>query len=197
MLKRTPNQIPYMKYLSLLFLLPVLVALNASASTKLMADTSLNKPAPDFKLKDMQGKSVSLADYKGKTLIIDFWATWCVPCRNSFPATKIAIEKYKDDPNVKFLFIDTRETDADYQQQVKKFLADNNYPFYTIFDEKSDDGKMNATYKKFVMPGIPTKYFIDGNGIIRYKMVGYIGELTAAETAAEIESIIEKVKIGK
>jgi len=180
-----------------LFLSLFLLALCLKASAAKPTDTALNQPAPDFKLKDINGKIVSLADFKGKTLVIDFWATWCEPCRNSFPAVKVVIEKYKNDPDVKFLFIDTRETDANYQDLVKKFLADNQYPFYTVFDEKSNDGKMNATYKKYVMPGIPTKYFIDGKGVIKYKSIGYAPDQTKEETAEEIEYLVEKVKAGK
>src|ERR1700744_2237216 len=152
-----------MKRLFLLLLIPIVQIINTNSAVAQTTDTTLNRPAPDFQLKDMNGKTVSLADYKGKILVIDFWATWCVPCRHSFPATKMAIEKYKNDPNVKFLFIDTREKEANYPDLAKKFMADNHYPFYYVFDEKSDDGKMNATFKKYTIPGIPAKFFIDGN----------------------------------
>jgi hypothetical protein len=81
----------------------------------------------------------------------------------------MAMEKYQDDPDVKFLFIDTGKTAANYKELVRKFLADNHYAFHTVFDEKSDDGKMDVNFKKYVMPGIPAKYFIDGNGIIKYR----------------------------
>jgi peroxiredoxin len=186
-----------MKRLLLLLCLPLVQALPVKAALNQAADTTLNRPAPDFQLKDINGKTVSLADYKGKTLIIDFWATWCVPCRNSFPAVKLAVEKYKNDPNVQFLFIDTRQTEDNYKDLAKKFIADNNYPFYVVFDEKSDDGKMNTIYKKYIMPGIPTKYFIDKNGVIRYQLIGYDPRLTTEQTAAEIEETIEKVKAVK
>lgn len=73
------------------------------------ADSMLNSPAPHFILKDLNGKTVSLSDYKGKTLVLEFWATWCPYCRKSFPSTQLLLNKYKDDANVKFLFIDTRE----------------------------------------------------------------------------------------
>ena len=186
-----------MKRLFLLLLIPIVQTLNANAAVKQDVDTMLNKPAPDFKLKDINGKTVSLADYKGKTLIIDFWATWCVPCRNSFPAVKMAVEKYKNDPDVKFLFIDTRETESNYPELAKKFMADNNYPFYYVFDEKSDDGKLNATFKKYVMPGIPTKYFIDKNGIIKYRMIGFSPDQDTKQDADIIAATIEKVKAGE
>jgi len=186
-----------MKRLFLLLLIPIIQTVNANAAVNKAVDTMVNKPAPDFKLKDINGKTVSLADYKGKTLVIDFWATWCVPCRYSFPAMKMAVEKYKNDPNVKFLFIDTREKEANYRDLAKKFMADNHYPFYFVFDEKSDDGRIDTTFKKYVMPGIPAKYFIDGNGIIRHRMIGYYDGESTKETAEDIEYEIEKIKTGK
>ncbi|MDP9079318.1 MAG: TlpA family protein disulfide reductase [Bacteroidota bacterium] len=186
-----------MKQLLLLLFIPALQTFSVHASAKQPIDTALNQPAPAFQLKDINGKTVSLADYKGKTLVIDFWATWCVPCRNSFPAVKMVMEKYQDDPDVKFLFIDTRETAANYKELVRKFLADNHYAFHTVFDEKSDDGKMDVNFKKYVMPGIPAKYFIDGNGVIKYQSLGYNTALTTEQTALEIEETIEKVKAGK
>jgi len=179
-----------------IFFLLAIVAIALTANAQ-VADSMLNRKAPNFRLKDLDGKPVRLADYKGKTLIIDFWATWCQPCRHSFPAVKMAMEKYKTDPNVKFLFIDTRETAADHESLVKKFLSDNNYPFYVVSDETGDDGKMNKVYKEYVMPGIPTKFFIDKHGIIRYQVVGFDDKLTTEQTAAEIEGKIEKVKALK
>lgn len=157
-------------------------------------DTALNRPAPDFHLKDIDGKTVSLGDYKGKTLVIDFWATWCVPCRESFPAVKMVVEKYKNDPDVAFLFIDTREKTADYPALVRKFLKDTGYPFHVVFDENDADGKMVVNYKKYDMPGIPTKYFIDPKGIIRFQRIGYAAEATPEQTAQDIESLIEQTK---
>jgi thiol-disulfide isomerase/thioredoxin len=135
----------------------------------------INEPAPAFSLKDFDGKTVSLADLKGKVVVIDFWATWCVPCKDSFPGMQLAVTKYKDNPNVKFLFIDTYETIGNYQSEAKKFIADNKYTFNVLEDEKNADGKQGKIGADYGVDGIPTKFILDGNGNIRFEKTGWNG----------------------
>ncbi|MDN3588186.1 TlpA disulfide reductase family protein [Pedobacter aquatilis] len=156
-------------------------------------DSTSNKPAPDFTLKDISGKSVSLTDFRGKVVILDFWASWCIPCRQSFPAVKLAMETYKDSKEVQFLFIDTRETSADYKNLAEKFLKENGYNFEVLFDEFSEDGKMNKYYLKSGLIGIPTKIFIDKKGIIRAKSIGFRPGQTDQEAANELCKEIENL----
>jgi len=165
-----------------------------SITIKMPVDSMLNDKAPDFVLKDINGKTVSLVDYKGKVLILDFWATWCVPCRESFPAVQKVLNKYKDDSAVSFLFIDTREKTDNYIDLIKKFLDENHYTFKVILDEKGPEGIPNKTYKQYVMPGIPTKFIIDKNGIIRFKVIGFNPNMTEEDVVKELSGMIETAR---
>jgi thiol-disulfide isomerase/thioredoxin len=140
-----------------------------------LAKTMIDKPAPLFALKDLNGKSYSLTEMKGKVVIVDFWATWCGPCKASLPGMQMVVNKYKDNPNVVFLFVDCWETDSNYLDGVKKFIAENKYSFDVLMDEKGEDGRQSKVVSTFGVDGIPTKFIIDKNGHIRFKYVGYSG----------------------
>ncbi|HEY0176260.1 MAG TPA: TlpA disulfide reductase family protein, partial [Pedobacter sp.] len=137
--------------------------------------------------KDMDGKAVSFEEYKGKIVILDFWATWCGPCKKSFPAMQAAVKKYKTDPNVKFFFIDTWEADANYEEKIKQYMSSNKYDFHVLLDNKQTNVSGN-----FNIDGLPTKFVIDGNGIIRFKLLGFEGGDDAA--VEEISAMIDIAK---
>lgn len=154
-----------------------------------LAKTMINQPAPAFTLKDLDGKAVSLADLKGKIVIVDFWATWCGPCKASFPGMQLAVNKYKDDPNVKFLFVDTWENGDNYIDGVRKFIVDNKYTFHVLIDEKNSEGKQAKVVSAYEVSGIPTKFIIDKNGNVRFKYIGYSG--SADKILDEVTDMIE------
>ncbi|HMK16936.1 MAG TPA: redoxin domain-containing protein [Chitinophagaceae bacterium] len=172
-----------------------ITALQKEATIKMLEDlrkSMINEKAPVFALVDLNGKRIDLGELKGKVVIVDFWATWCGPCKASFPGMQKMVNKYKDDPNVKFVFIDTWERGDEKQKNAAEFIANNKYSFHVLMD---NDDKVVAEFK---VEGIPTKFVIDKNGMVRFKAVGFDGsddklmtELTAMIEMASTETALK------
>lgn len=131
--------------------------------------------APNFTLIDMEGNEVSLNSLRGKVVFLDFWATWCPPCRNSLPHTQALSQHEKTKSgDLVVLAVNARE-DVD---KVKKFMQDNNYSFRVLLDK---DGKVLDSFK---VRGIPTFVLIDREGKVAWVQVGFMpGSEKAMEEA--------------
>ncbi len=151
---------------------------------------AIAKEAPAFELKDVDGQTVKLADLRGKVVVLDFWATWCGPCKASFPAMQKAVNKYKEDPNVKFLFLHTWEKGSgDPTVGAKKYIVDNNYSFEVLMDLRNPETTESAVAKAYGVSGIPTKVIIDPNGQIRFITSGFSADEEKAVN--ELSTMIE------
>ncbi|MBD0254969.1 MAG: redoxin domain-containing protein [Cytophagales bacterium] len=149
-----------------------LAALEVPAREKMKAALRrkmISEPAPAFTLQDLNGNPVSSESLKGKTVVMDFWATWCGPCVASMPAMQQAVNKYKDDPTVQFLFVNSWQREDDKLKIVRDFLEKKKYDFTVPMDV---DNQVIGAYK---VDGIPTKFVIDPQGNIRFKSVGFGG----------------------
>ena len=146
-----------------------------------------SKPSPDFSLKDVDGNIVMLSSLKGKIVILDFWATWCMPCKASMPLMKDAVEKYAGNDDIEFFFVDTfeRGEESDVSAKAKKFMEENNYPFHVLLDT---DGKLAK--EGYGIATIPSKIFIDKNANWRFTSVGF----DKSKLLDEIDILIELLK---
>ncbi len=147
---------------------------------------SQNPPAPDFTLTDLNGNTVTLSKLKGKVVVLDFWATWCGPCVRSFPAMQQAVNKYKNDPDVVFLFINTWERGGNVEEKVRQFIQRGNFDVQVLLDSE------NKVVRKYGVEGIPTKFVVDKQGGISKKSVGFSGSNDAL--IAELSEWIEQAK---
>ena len=161
-----------------------LALLNKAAAEKAKEEIikkMINEESVGFKLKNLEGNEVSLASLKGKVVVLDFWATWCGPCIASFPGMQKAVNKYKNNDQVAFLFVDTwesQETTELRKKEVTDFITKNKYTFNVLYDEKpesSTDQNGYTVVSNYKVDGIPTKFIIDKNGKIRFKSVGFAG----------------------
>jgi cytochrome c biogenesis protein CcmG, thiol:disulfide interchange protein DsbE len=118
-------------------------------------------PAPAFELRDIAGREQTLGVYAGKVLIVDFWATWCEPCKQSFPAYQKLVTKMSGDLGIVGL---SQDDDA---KGIPAFLSATGATFPIAWD----DGK--AVAKAYDPPTMPTAYVIDRSGIVRFVHVGY------------------------
>ena len=122
---------------------------------------AVGKPAPDFTLKDLDGNTVSLSDFRGKVVFLNFWATWCPPCRAEMPDIEALHRQYRDQ-GVVVLGVDLREGEG----TVRTYVEGGGYTWTFLLDKT---GQVGTQYR---VSAIPTSYFIDSEGIIRAVAIG-------------------------
>ena len=126
-----------------------------------------DKAAPDFELKSMKGETIKLSDYRGKVVILDFWATWCPPCREEIPHF-IKLQKELGEKGLAVIGVSLDQSDA----PVRSFIKEHgiNYPVVM------GDGRLANRYGG--VRAIPTTFIINKDGEIVQKYIGYRPEET-------------------
>ena len=117
-----------------------------------------SKPAPDFVLRDIHGQSINLAQFKGKPVLLNFWATWCGPCREELPSMQRMYEASKENGGFHIVAI---SIDRFNMKKVNKFADDLNLTFPILVDPDRE------TRKAYFIRGLPTSYLIDAEGKLR------------------------------
>lgn len=147
---------------------------NQSQSTEQQKNT-----APDFTVVDYNGKQTKLSDKKGKPVVVNFWASWCGPCKSEFPAFEDAYNKYGND--VEFMMINLTDGYQETISSAKSFIDEQNYTFPVYYDTTMSASNAYGVFS------IPKTLFIDKNGNIVQNRIGTISQDTLEQN---IESLL-------
>lgn len=134
---------------------------DSNASDDVAVGLEVGNTAPDFELQTLTGEKSRLSDFRGKKVMINFWATWCPPCRAEMPD----MEKFHQDKDIVILAINLTETENTLQQ-VEDFIEEYNLTFPILLDEKIEVAEL------YMVQPIPTSYMIDSSGAISFKAFG-------------------------
>ena len=170
------------RYWNLLILIVAIAGIAWIQATRIPGDAEIearvaafvNFQAPDFALAMLDGQSTSLSDHRGKIVLINFWATWCPPCRTEMQDIQAAAQAHPND------FVVLAVNNSEDIELVKPFIAGAQLTFPILLDT---DG---AVSRKYTVQGMPTSFFIDRAGIVR---ATYIGAMNRAYIEAHIAAL--------
>ncbi len=144
---------------------PVLVGLNA----------------PELTVSDISGRNYSLSDLKGSVVFVNFWATWCQPCREEIPSVQALYNQFKEGTGFHMVTILYRD---DYQRAMG-YMKQNNYGFPVFLD---NSGK---TARSYGVTGVPETYVVDKKGILREKIIGPL-DWSSPEAVSRISELLKE-----
>ncbi|SHK55441.1 TlpA family protein disulfide reductase [Paramaledivibacter caminithermalis] len=140
-------------------------------------DIAVGEAAPNFTLKNLDEKEVSLKDYRGKIVLINFWATWCKYCDIEMPDLQ-KLDKENEDLVV--LAVDVQES----KETVKNYIEKGGYDFEVVLDEEGEVAKM------YLASAFPTSYFVDKDGTL-------LGGIPGMMEYAQMKKILESIRANE
>jgi peroxiredoxin len=149
----------------------------STPTTRVSIGPYVSQLAPAFSLDTLAGKSAKLEDYRGNVVLLNFWASWCIPCKEEMPLIQAAYEKHRDHGLV---VLGINMTNLDKRSAIETFTQDTGVTFPIVLDE---DGSVSETYR---IISIPTSFFLDRSGIIRHFQLG-------AMTTKQIEQYMDEM----
>ena len=135
----------------------------------------VGSPAPEIVLKDLQGREVKLSDLRGKVVLLNFWATWCKPCKEEMPAMQASYDKLRDKGFVVLAVNELEDT-----ARVAEHIRTHGHTFEVVMDHN------NQVANKYGVVGLPASFLIDRQGIVRERVSGNL------LTESRIEEMVRK-----
>ncbi len=163
--------------IGVVLIVTILLATQANGA-KVPTAPKVNRTAPDFTLLTPEGKEITLSDYRGNVVLVNFWGSWCEPCVHELPELQAAHERLSDQGFVVIgvnLFDDEQQNYNHTVQDIQQFVEENGITYPVVLDNQ---GEVTEAYRVFP---IPTSFFVDTKGNIRYVLPR---ELTTEEIVA-------------
>jgi len=135
----------------------------------------VGSPAPEIVLKDLQGRDVKLSDLRGKVVLVNFWATWCKPCKEEMPAMQASYDKLRDKGFVVLAVNELEDT-----ARVAEHIRTHGHTFEVVMDHNNQVANM------YGVVGLPASFLIDPQGIVRERISGSL------LTESHIEEMVKK-----
>jgi peroxiredoxin len=149
---------------------------------------TLGMMAPDFSLPDLEGKARRLSDYRGKVVFLNFWATWCKPCKEEMPSMEILWENFKSEDFVMLAISMDRVTT---KKDIPSFIESMKLTFPILTDS------WGQTDKLYKLMGVPETYIIDQDGVLREKVIGPRDWTDKASLATIVQLVGKQAKSVK
>lgn len=137
--------------------------------------------APDFTLENTDGEQVSLSDYKGKVVVLNFWASWCGPCRSEMPDLYEANEELLKDEDVEMLLVNLTDGVRETKEKAQTYLNESNFNFNVVYDTEGEAAS------KYQIRSIPTTVIVDPDGYVKFYHTGPM-------TKENVLSLVEQFK---
>ncbi len=129
----------------------------------------VDRPAPDFLLTTLGGERLRLSDFRGKTVVLNFWATWCPPCRREMPDFQALWEERGPDGPDDLVILAVNLISQDARADVRAFVREFGVSFPVLFDTSGD-----AVSRRYGVRALPATFFIDRDGIVRTTALGSV-----------------------
>ena len=168
-------------FLILVVALPIILISLKEKPSKIVIPLKEGRPAPDFTFPDLDGRKVSLSDFRGKVVLVNIWATWCPPCRDEMPSMQKLYERFKGE-NFELLAV---SIDAEGHKAVAPFMRKMNLTFPALLDPKE---KIRSLYQ---ITGVPESFIIDKNGILVQRIIGPL-DWSTPKVFSFFENLLQK-----
>jgi cytochrome c biogenesis protein CcmG, thiol:disulfide interchange protein DsbE len=168
-----------MRYLNWILAIALVLLMVSSARSPGFASADVGEPAPALVLNELGGSTFDLASLHGKVVVINFWATWCPPCRKEMPALDAFYKEYH--PKGVELIGVSADRPHD-RKEVEQAMQSLSYPVAMLEDAKDNGFGAPAT--------LPETFVVDGNGVVRAKFLPHAGSVTVESLAAAVQPLL-------